>query len=71
MGRNYNQNQSVGNFLLFENAQGDGELFSEQELSKFMKQEQTTLDVVFIAACDSEDIGRIFHQNGARHVICV
>ena len=36
-----------------------------------MKREQTELDVVFVAACDSEDIGRIFQNNGAKHVICV
>ena len=29
------------------------------------------LDVVFVAACDSEIVGRIFLKCGARHVICV
>lgn len=36
-----------------------------------MKKDETQLDVVFVAACDSEDIGEIFHKNGAKHVICV
>ena len=50
----------MGHFLLFENKQGDGELVSAQELSDFMKKANTVLDVVFVAACDSEDIGKIF-----------
>ena len=29
------------------------------------------LDVVFVAACDSEFVGKIFLKCGARHVICV
>lgn len=29
------------------------------------------LDLVFVAACDSQDIGRIFQRHGAKHVICV
>ena len=36
-----------------------------------MKMSQHELDLVFVAACDSQDIGRIFQRNGARHVICV
>ena len=27
--------------------------------------------MVFVAACDSEFIGNIFHKSGAKHVICV
>ena len=29
------------------------------------------LDLVFVAACQSEFVGEIFTKNGARHVICV
>ena len=29
------------------------------------------LDVVFLAACDSEFVGKIFLKCGAKHVICV
>ena len=29
------------------------------------------LDVVFVAACDSEFVGKIFLKCGAKHVICV
>ena len=69
--RNFRQNQNVGNFLLFENGQGDGELVSAQELSTFMEKDEANLSVVFVAACQSEEIGRIFQDNGAKHVICV
>ena len=30
-----------------------------------------SLDVVILAACDSEVIGKIFLKSGAKHVICV
>ena len=36
-----------------------------------MKGEKADLSVVFVAACQSEEIGRIFQNNGAKHVICV
>ena len=26
---------------------------------------------MFVAACDSENVGRIFQRNGAKHVVCV
>ena len=71
MGMNYNQSADHGHFLLFENAQGDGELVSAQQLKELMKKARRELDVVFVAACDSQDIGRIFQRNGARHVVCV
>jgi len=29
------------------------------------------LDLVFVAACKSEFVGRIFQSAGAKHVICV
>ena len=60
MGMNFNANQDQGHFLLFENAQGDGELLSAQHLGSFLKKLNYELDLVFVAACDSEDIGSIF-----------
>lgn len=36
-----------------------------------MKTTNHVMDVVFVAACDSQDIGRIFQRSGAKHVICV
>lgn len=59
--------------MLFENYYGDGELVSAQELSEFIKKSSKNFQfsVVFVAACDSEDVGKIFLLNGAKHVVCV
>ena len=35
-----------------------------------MKKVQIELDLVFAAACDSEDIAEIFKNSGAKHVVC-
>jgi len=36
-----------------------------------IRQYGVKLDLVFVAACKSEFVGRIFQRAGARHVICV
>ena len=58
--------------MLFENHFGDGELVSSQELSKLIQTSTKNFkfSLVFVAACDSEDVGKIFRL-GAEHVICV
>ena len=66
-----NMKADQGHFLLFENEQGNGEMVSATELGEFMSKAKQKLDVVFVAACESEGIGRIFQRNGARHVVCV
>ena len=50
------------NFLLFEKAEGDGELVSAKQLREFIGKPSTerhSLDVVVIAACTSEFIGKV------------
>ena len=66
-------NEFDSQYLLFEDQFGDGELFSANELNDLMKKsaQDFQLQVVYVAACDSEDVGRIFKNNGAKHVICV
>ena len=71
MGINLKDNVDKGHFLLFENEFGDGELVSAQQLGDFMRKNSADLELVFVAACDSQEIGRIFQRNGARHVVCV
>lgn len=66
-----NADPDAGHYLLFENEQGDGQLVSASTISEFLKKENIKLNVVFVAACDSEVIGSIFQRNGAKHVICV
>ena len=68
---NLSASEDQSHCLLFENMQGDGELVSASQLRELMKKTNQELDVVFVAACDSQDIGRIFQRNGARHVVCV
>ena len=36
-----------------------------------MRKTFTNLDLVFVAACDSELVGKIFQSCDAKHVICV
>ena len=60
-----------GFFLMFENEHGSGDLVSANELGQFMSQASEKIDVVFVAACESEGIGKTFHRYGASHVICV
>ena len=56
---------------MFEKQSGEGELVSQKSLNKIVKKAVASLELVFVAACDSEFIGNIFHKSGARHVICV
>ena len=41
-----------------------------QELKKAIKQ-APSIELVFLAVCDSEFAGHIFIEGGAKHVICV
>lgn len=58
-------------FLLLESCCGHGKLVSEKTLDSIIKKKMATLNVVFVAACQSEFVGSIFHKCGAKHVICV
>lgn len=60
-----------GHFLLFENDQGTGELFSAVELKQLLDKIDHEIELVVVAACQSEMVGKIFRKCGVRHVICV
>ena len=60
-----------GDFLLFETDRIDGELVSSKQLTKLIKNNGVKFELVFVAACKSEFVGRIFQRAGAKHVICV
>ena len=68
---NFDEVREEGHLLLFENSYGAGELVSAKQLRLIMNSAKHDFDVVFVAACDSEDIGRIFQRCGAKHVVCV
>ena len=57
--------------MLFEDNHGDGVLVSAKKLSEAIQKAEIEFDVVFLAACKSEEIGRIFQHCGARHVVCI
>ena len=59
------------NCLLFETPTGESHLITSQRLNSMIKCNIPDLDVVILAACDSEFIGKIFLKSGAKHVICV
>ena len=73
MGSNYHDFKHEGDFLLFENNVGEGELVSEKTLNNLVSKSMLDLDLdlVFVAACKSDFIGRIFKKIQAKHVICV
>ena len=71
MGMNFHSVRDEGHFLLFENLVGDGELVSARLLRMVMAQSTNEIEIIFVAACDSEGIGRIFQQCGVKHVVCV
>ena len=60
-----------GDFLLFETICGGGELVSSKRLKKLIRAQCVHFDLVFLAVCNSESIGEIFQESGAKHVICI
>lgn len=71
IGQSYYEYRNDGDFLLFETELGEGELVSAKQLRKLISQYKVELDLVFVAACRSEFVGKIFRQANAKHVICV
>ena len=71
IGLNFEEMKQEGHFLLFETPLGEGNLVSSKKLNDLLDKTTGDLDVVFVAACDSEFVGKIFLRCGAKHVICV
>ena len=71
MGANYHAVKHEGNFLLFENTSGEGELVSAKILSNLVSKTMPNLDLVFVAVCKSYFVVKIFQRCCAKHVICV
>ena len=44
---------------------------SEKKLRELLEASGTKLEFVFVASCYSQFAGEIFHNAGAKHVICV
>ena len=58
-------------FLLLEKSNGQGKLVSEKMLNSLIKRRMQNLNLVFVAACQSEFVGGIFKKCGAKHIVCV
>ena len=58
---------------MFEKEDGEAMKMTKAILSECLElqKDSINLDLVFVAACQSEFVGEIFVQKGARHVICV
>ena len=59
------------NCLVFEKQNGEGDLIDAKTLNKLIWEKTPNLDVIFLAACNSEFAGKIFLQCQAQHVICI
>jgi len=57
--------------LLFETNETAGELVSASKLRKLIRKMGIDLELVVVAACKSEFVGRMFQNAGAHHVICI
>ena len=60
-----------GQCLLFENPWGEGDLITAEEIGSFIRTNNHGIELVFVAACDSEVVGQIFQKNNVKHVVCV
>jgi len=60
-----------GHFLVFEDEVGCARYVSEKCLSQLLEASGTKLEFVFVASCHSQFAGEIFHNAGAKHVICI
>ena len=63
--------RNEGDFLIFEDEAGISQYVSGSTLKKQLETSETELQFVFVASCHSEKTGSIFHQAGAKHVICI
>ena len=66
--------ENNNNYLVFESDDGQASKMSEKALDKALdsfKDAVKNLDLVFVAACQSEFVGELFKKYGAQHVICI
>lgn len=60
-----------GDFLIFENENGEAKLLFETDLKRMLDNSETKPEVVIVASCHSEMTGKVFHRAGVKHVICI
>ena len=57
--------------LIFEDQEGCAQFLTEKMLTQLLDSSGTQLEFVFVASCYSQFAGEIFHNAGAKHVICI
>ena len=56
---------------MFETDEGAGELVSSDHLKSLIEKSKYSFEIVIVAACQSELIGKVFLEGGAKNVICI
>ena len=58
--------------MVFESETGEAVRMTKEDLREELSNfEGMKLELVFVAACQSEFVGELFKEAGAQHVICV
>ncbi|CDW80630.1 nb-arc domain protein [Stylonychia lemnae] len=67
------QNRGKGDMLIFEKEDGSSSYYTETDLKKLLLETYShqKLEFVVVASCHSEQVGKIFQNCGAKHVICI
>ena len=60
-----------GDILVFENDDGTSYYLTEKILERLLRSSESQIEFVFVASCHSEKTARLFHNVGAKHVICI
>ncbi len=58
-------------YLVIEDENGQANYLHASDLKNMLLSQGTQPEFVFVASCHSEFAGQIFHQAGAKHVICI
>ena len=64
MQANQEEAHEESHHLLFENSYGSGQLVSAKDIRLLMENSPHPIDLIFVAACDSEEIGKTFLRCG-------
>jgi len=66
-----NYKREDGDFLIFEDEEGEAHYLSEKELRRLIERSKVELQCVIIASCYSGQTAKTFHNAGVNHVICI
>ena len=64
-------NLAQGDALILEDPCGKSDVYFEKDLKTISNFSHNKFEVVVVSACHSENIGKVFLNAGAKHVICI